>query len=223
LRTKSTTTYVGITTMQSKSRNLERLAAGIRILVASSVLYGCATAHAPALSERDQTTLTEVQVYLDGLHAFRAHFTESGTDGESDGILWLDRPGRLRVEYVHPSGKLLLANHGRLLLADAVTGATTTMPVSRTPLDILLADKILLSGSITVTGVQRQADAFQIGLVKTDAPGQGRLTLQFRAGPLALYGVVVQDGAGRTNSFSLQDVSPAGDMDTYLFQYRPAG
>jgi outer membrane lipoprotein-sorting protein len=188
-------------------------------LLACALAPGCATAPPPVLSNYDQSTLAEIQTYLDGLRAFHARFNESGTDGVGDGVLWVDRPGRLRVEFIHPHAKLLLANHGHLLLADEATGATTTMPVSRTPLDILLAEKIILSGTVTITSMQREPGMLQISLVKAAAPGQGRLTLQFDTNPWALRGVVVRDGSGRTNSFDLYGLHRDTSIDPALFQY----
>jgi outer membrane lipoprotein-sorting protein len=195
---------------------------GSALLLAGALLAACATTPRPVLSADDQASLAQVQNYLDGLRLFHARFTQSGSDGNSDGVLWIDRPDRLRVEYVEPHPKLVLANHGRLLLADQVTGATTTMPVSNTPLDILLGDKIDLSGPVTVTSVQRQAGALQVGLAKTAAPGQGRLTLQFATAPLALTGVVVQDGAGHTNTLLLYGLFRDTTIDPSMFHYRPA-
>ena len=121
-----------------------------------------------------------------------------------------------------PHPRLLLANHGRMLLADLVTGATSNLPVSRTPLDMLLGDKIELAGPVTVTSVQRQPGAFQVGLIKTSAPGQGRLTLQFTTAPLALTGVVVQDASGHTNTLQLFGLYRDSTLDPSLFRYHPA-
>ena len=186
-------------------------------------LAGCGAMRvaAPALGGDDQATIATAQTYLDQLRAFRADFTQSGADGDAAGNVWLSRPGRLRVDYLAPRPKLLLANHGRLLLADQTTGATTTMPVSNTPLDILLADKIDLSGAVTVTSVQRFDTTFQLTLVKSNAPSQGRLTLQFAAAPLQLIGVVVQDSAGHTNTLRLTDMVRDPSIDPSIFHYYP--
>jgi outer membrane lipoprotein-sorting protein len=181
----------------------------------------CANTGAPALAPNDQATIAQIQSYLDSLRQFRARFTQSGSDGDAEGNIWLDRPGRLRVEYLAPRAKLLLANHGHLLLADQSTGATTTMPVSNTPLDILLADKIALSGAVTVASLQRFPSTLQITLVKTAAPTGGRLTLQFAAAPLGLIGVVILDSQGHTNTLQLTGLTPTATMDPTLFHYYP--
>jgi len=186
-------------------------------------LSGCGAMRvaAPTLGGDDQATIAAAQIYLDQLRAFRAHFTQSGADGDAEGNVWLSRPGRLRVDYLSPRPKLLLANHGRLLLADQTTSATTTMPVSNTPLDILLADKIDLSGAVTVTSVQRFDATFQLTLMKSNAPSQGRLTLQFAAAPLTLIGVVVQDSAGHMNTLRLTDMVRDPAIDPTIFHYYP--
>jgi outer membrane lipoprotein-sorting protein len=209
--------------MMIGSRRIAFPRRALPFLLALAALAGCAGQPAPALNAGDRDRLAQVQSYLDGLRGFHSGFTQSGTDGGAAGVLWVDRPDRLRVEYQAPHPKLLLANHGRLLLADLVTHATTTMPVSRTPLGILLADRLDLAGpAVTVTSLQQQPGALQMSLIKAGAPGQGRLTLQFTTSPLALTGVVVQDAQGHTNTLQLAGLVRDSAIDQSLFHYRPA-
>ena len=190
-------------------------------VVLAAGLAACATAP-PLQTASDQQAIVQVQTYLDGLQHFKAHFTQTGTDGVADGYVWLDRPGRLRVAYVRPAPKLILANHGRLLLVDQLTGATSNMPVSRTPLDILLSPQVQLVGAkLAVTSVAAQPGALQIGVVKAAAPTQGRLTLHFTLDPVRLVGVVVQDSTGRTNTLALTDLERSAGFSPDLFQYVP--
>jgi len=210
--------------MMMPRRSLSGVAA---LLVIGLAGCGAMQVAAPTLGGNDRATIAAAQFCLEQLRAFRAHFTQSGADGDAEGNVWIERPGRLRVDYLSPRPKLLLANHGRLLLADQTTGATTTMPVANTPLDILLADKIDLSGAVTVTSVQRFDTTFQLTLAKSNAPSQGRLTLQFTAAPVALIGVVVQDSAGHTNTLRLSDMVRDPAIDPSIFHYytpaAPAG
>jgi outer membrane lipoprotein-sorting protein len=182
------------------------------LAIAGAGLAGCMGRLQPGPGADDARDIARAQAYLDGLRCFTASFTQTGSDGPAEGLVWLDRPGRLRLDYVRPRPKLLLVNHGRLLLLDRLTSGTTLLPVSRTPLDILLADHIALSGPITVTNVQRQPGAFQISLVKAATPGQGTLTLQFSDAPIALLGVVIQDSKGRTNTLTLSNLKPVATI-----------
>ena len=172
------------------------------------------------LSGDDQVAIGQISAYLNSLQRFSARFTQAGPDGFSEGNVWMARPGQLRVEYMRPRPKLMLANHGRLLLVDRTTQATTSLRLSRTPLDILLAPQVTLTGAVTITALQRLSGGLQLSLVKTDAPGQGTLTLRFTADPLALDGVTVVDRNGQTTAFNLTDMNRDAPIDPALFDYK---
>jgi outer membrane lipoprotein-sorting protein len=195
---------------------------GSRLLgfVFAIALAGCAIS-TPATNPVQSAAIEQAETYFNGLQRFTARFTQTGSDGLANGYVWVDRPGRLRVEYVRPSPRLILANHGRLLIADHLTGATRNMPVSRTPLDILLAKKVAFSGDVTVTSLQQQDNGVQVTLAKSAAPSEGHLTLQFSKRPLALVGVVIQDSSGSTNTLALTDLQTAAHFDDDIFHYNP--
>jgi outer membrane lipoprotein-sorting protein len=195
---------------------------GFAVLVVAA-LAACATTPPPlVLSSDDQVAIAQITAYLNGLQRFTAMFTQAGPDGYSQGNVWMARPGQLRVDYVRPAPKLMLANHGRLLLVDLTTQATTSLRLSRTPLDILLAPSIVLSGAVTITALRRDAGGLQLSLVKTDSPGQGTLILRFDAAPLALAGVTVVDRNGQTTAFNLSGLDTTAPIDPARFDYHPA-
>jgi len=187
--------------------------------LALAALAACSVAPPPlVLSGDDRTAVAQIAAYLNGLQHFTAKFSQAGPDGYSEGYVWLQRPGKLRVEYVRPAPKLMLANHGRLLLVDRTTQATTSLRLSRTPLDILLAPQIMLSGAVTVTALERLSGGLKLSLVKTDAPGQGTLILRFTADPLALAGLtVIRDG--QTTAFNLTDLNRDTLIDAARFEF----
>jgi outer membrane lipoprotein-sorting protein len=182
----------------------------------------CAVVPPPAtLSPDDRVAIAQITAYLNGLHDFEARFAQVGADGLSQGTVWLSRPGRLCVQYERPRKRVMIANHGRLLLADLTTGGTSSLPVSRTPLDILLAPAIELTDTVTITALHRQPAGLQLSLVKTAAPGQGTLTLRFTADPLALAGVTILDRNGQTTAFDLTDLKRDVAIDPDHFVYHP--
>ena len=185
-------------------------------------LAACAvTPPAMIMSNDDRIAIGQISGYMNNLQSFQAQFTQAGPDGVSTGTVWMARPGRLCVLYIQPSPKIMIANHGRLKLVDQRTGAATSLPLSRTPLDILLAPSITLSGEVTITALQRLPGALQLSLVKTAAPGQGTLTLRFGADPLALQGVTILDRNGQTTQFDLHDLQPGVTIAPARFEYTP--
>lgn len=182
-------------------------------------LSGCADMLATStVSDADRPAIDQIQTYLNALPRLQAHFTQTGDYGPGAGTLWLDRPGHLRIDYQGASARVLVAAGGRLTVFDRATHGTTTMALSRTPLGMLLTPQILLSGPVTVTGLQRGDGVEQISLVKTKAPAQGTLRLLFRTEPLALDSVTVVDANDRALTMTLTSLQRDPPITPALFQ-----
>ena len=167
---------------------------------------------------QDRADLQRVEAYLNGIRTLKAHFLQVGPDGAiSEGTVWLDRPGRMRFQYDRPSPLLLVAGHGLVVFRDSSLNQTTNIPVGRTPLGILLADPIVLTGEVTVTGVQRQPGQIQVTLVRTASPSEGSLALVFADSPLALRQWTVFDAQRKETRVTLYRAELGGTFDQRLF------
>ncbi len=182
------------------------------------LLAGCAGVPAPgALGAADLADVARVQRYLDGIRTLRARFVQAGSGPGGAGTAWLARPGRLRLQYDPPSRAVLVAARGRVVFADAATGSSSSLPLARTPLAILLAQEIVLSGEVTVLSVERGPGVLAVAVRSTERPGQGRLTLGFAEGPLALRALEMVDGRGDVTRLALSDVAVGVAVDEGLF------
>jgi len=123
----------------------------------------------------------------------------------------------MRFEYNPPVPFVLVAGHGVVLFHDKQLDQTSNYPIGSTPLGILLADTIRLSGDITVTRIGRQPGQLQVTLVRTASPGDGSITLVFSDPPLTLRQWVVLDAQRRETRVSLYDVQLGGTFDQSLF------
>ncbi|MGI3779021.1 MAG: LolA family protein [Janthinobacterium lividum] len=185
---------------------------------ALGLLAGCAgVPPAGALDAADLADVARVERYLDAIRTLRARFVQEGAGPGGAGTAWLERPGRLRLQYDPPSRAVLVAARGRVVLADGATGGSSSLPLARTPLDILLAPRIVLSGAVTVISVERGPGVLAVALRSTERPGQGRLTLGFAEGPLALRALEMVDGRGDVTRLALHDVATGVAVDESLF------
>lgn len=180
----------------------------------------------PALAQpaaplsQDQADLARIQAYLDGIKTLKAKFQQIAPNGaEARGTAWLERPGRMRFEYDPPAEYLLVAGHGILTFYDASLKQTSNIPLGSTPLGILLADRVRLSGDVTVTAINRPPGQIQLSLVRTASPGEGSLSLLFNADPLALRGWTVLDAQRRLTRIDLYDIHRGGTFDQSLFVF----
>jgi len=191
-------------------------------MLAFLALPAIATAqvHAAVLSDADEAVLMQVDKYLNALRSLKGRFVQVGPDGKTtQGTMWLERPGRMRFQYDKPSPLLLVAGHGVVTFYDAQLGQTTNMSVTQTPLGLLLADTISLSGDVTVTDFEHGQGQLLITLVRTKSPGDGSLTLMLNADPLALVGWSVVDAEGRETRLRISDVELGGSFDEGLFKF----
>jgi outer membrane lipoprotein-sorting protein len=191
-----------------------------RALLLCLLAGGCTTIATPlALTSPQRSAVQQAQDYLNGLAAFQAQFVQSGFTGPGSGVLWVARPGHLRVTYYGPNAREMVASGGLFVIYDHGTGATTTMPVSRTPLGLLLAEHIALSGTVAVTGYQEDGATLDLTLQDSAHPEQGTLTVKLQKNPWLLVGVVATDVHGRSLTLDLTNLDPNPRITPQLFQF----
>jgi outer membrane lipoprotein-sorting protein len=175
---------------------------------------------APAPSAQDRADIARVQAYLNGIHTLKARFLQTAPDGATtQGTAWLERPGRMRFEYDKPSPLLLVAGHGNVVFHDAQLEQTSTIPLDKTPLGILLAPDVDLTGSVTVQDITRLPGQIEITLARMATPGDGQLTLTLADNPLLLRSWVVTDAQHNQTRVSLFDVDLGGSFAPSLFDF----
>lgn len=193
-----------------------------RALMASALFFPLA-AHAQARFQptaQDRADLTRIETYLNGLRSLKAKFIQIAPDGGlASGTAWLSRPGRMRFEYFPPTPFLLVAGNGLLVFHDGKLKQTTNVPLGQTPLGILLADNVKLSGDLTVLGMRREPGMIEVRVTRTASPGDGSLTLIFADNPLALRQWTVLDAQRHETRVTLSNVELGGNFDGKLFQF----
>lgn len=175
------------------------------------------------LTKADQALVSRIETYLNNQRAITANFLQISPDGSTrTGKAWLERPGKMRFAYDPPDPQLLIAGFGLLVYHDPQLGQTTNIPLSATPLGILLAPHVdLESAGVYVTAINRQPGQINITLARRGKESLGSLTLTFSTDPLELVAWTVQDAQGKQTIVHLYDVAPGGPFPDSLFEYAP--
>ena len=191
-----------------------------RALLATGLLLPMAAGAQPLLSAQDRADVARAESALNAIHTLKARFQQIAPNGGvSGGTAWLDRPGRMRFQYDPPAPFLLVAGYGLLTFYDSQLQQTSTIPLGRTPVGLLLQDNLRLSGDVTVTKVTRLPGQLQVTLLRTATPSEGSITLIFADNPMTLRSWTVVDAQRQETRISLFDVELGGTFESSLFVF----
>lgn len=209
-----------------RHRILRRLRAARGVATALLLLGGLAGTPpaAPAAEANaglDAETRTRIEAYLNGLDTLRARFIQISDDGSfAEGTLYLDRPGRMRIDYDPPAKVVIVADGTWLIHIDYALESVTHLPLSSTPAYFFLRDKVRLDGDVAVTAVERGAGVLRLTLVERDERAAGSLELAFAEKPLELRQWTVIDPQGTRTRVSLADIRTGVALDPKTFEVK---
>jgi len=194
-------------------------------LAAAIVTAGVAPAY--ALSAADESVVKQAEAYFDQIHTLKARFVQESANGaESEGTLYLDRPGKLRLEYAPPTPILVVGSGGTLVYYDSKLGQVSYVDLDSTMAGVLVRPEVRLDqDDLEVTKVGHQPGTVSITVTKRKEPSQGKITLLFTEKPFELRQWQVVDQQGQITNVTLYDAQAGLPLDDALFTFhdpRPA-
>jgi len=183
-----------------------QLKAFIAVLFSYTLLISANISAAP-LSNEDREDIARVEAYLNKITSLKARFLQVNSEGNiAEGDVLINRPGRARFEYEPPAQILVVADGTWLVFHDKELDETTRIPLSSTPISVLLEENVKLSGNVTVISVEKDAGILRVNIIDTEEPDEGGITLVFTLYPFDLRKWLITDPQGSTTSVSLSDV-----------------
>lgn len=171
----------------------------------------------PAFAEK--IPLGELSRYLNGLRTAEADFTQVNADGTiSTGKLFIQRPGRVRFEYAPPDKTLVLASGGQVAIFDAKSNQPPEQyPLSRTPLNLILAQNVDLGRARMVVGHTADDKTTSIVAQDPEHPEYGTIRMVFTAAPTELRQWVITDNTGGQTTVILGDLQKGQSYAPSMF------
>ena len=186
-----------------------------RILILCLALTAMATTPARA----DKLSLDELSGYLNTLQSARSDFTQVNDDGTlSTGRFYINRPGRARFEYDGKDAAKVIAGQGSVVIHDPKSNQPPeSYPLRRTPLSIILAERVDLNRARMVVGHDYDGTATRVRAQDPEHPDYGSIDLYFTGEPVQLRKWVINDGAGSQTTVILGGMETGMSFPLSLF------
>lgn len=171
-----------------------------------------------ASAQANPADLTRISNYLNGIGTMQGTFVQVGPDGDlSEGLFYMRRPGRIRFEYQPPNPALIVADGFWVGVYDTLDNTLDRFPLSETPLDLLLRDRVDLRSEGAIQRIERSAGQLRIVAVDPEAQDQGSITMVFNDNPLELTQWIVQDSQGLATTVALSEIRRNVKIDPNKF------
>ena len=173
------------------------------------------------LSKQDVADLIRIEQHLNTSRTVRARILQVASDGSyAEGMLHIQRPGRMRLEYDPPNPTMIIADGINLIYVDRELEHATTVLLQLTPAELILREDLSLSSEdLLVTGFSRSPGVIRISLVHAKDPLEGRIMMVFSDKPLELRKWIVTDAQGIKTTVSLLGPEFGIKLDPDLFYF----
>ena len=186
-----------------------------------SLLLGTAATLAalamPAVPTNAQTVPQQVADHFSGVRTMTGQFVQFGPRGEqTGGRFFLERPGKIRFDYDDPTPVQVKADGKSVVVHNRKLDTYDMYPLSQTPLDLILKDRIDLGGD-RVKGVSQDADLLTIKMGDKKLFGDSTITMMFDPTSYDLRQWTITDAQGKDTSVILIDVKEGVRFEKRMF------
>ena len=170
-------------------------------------------------SEAD-AAIRKADDFLSSASTMVGDFVQKGTDGrESEGKIYIQKPGRLRFEYAAPATLEVIADGAKVAVHDRKLKTQDTYSIGNTPLKFLLQGKIDLKSDTQILNVLKTPDSIMILLDdRTTFGGTSRIRLIFDKDTYELRAWQVRDPQGFETLVTLYNIDLKLKPDPKLFK-----
>jgi outer membrane lipoprotein-sorting protein len=194
-------------------RVLIGMALGLAALAGLSLLPGMT---APAAAEASATA-QKIADHFAAIRSMSGEFVQFDARGrQTGGKFYIQRPGKIRFNYDGSAGFKVISDGDSVVLENPKMKTMDLYPLSKTPLKLLLDDRIDLSGN-KVRSVKEEPDQTVIQLVDKSSFGNSKITMKFDPANYELKEWTITDAQGKDTTVMIFNVKQDVKLDQGLF------
>lgn len=172
----------------------------------------------PAMAAADPAAAQKIADHFSSVKTMMGEFVQFGPRGEqTGGKFFIQRPGKLRFNYEKPSPMRVIADGKNVVIGNMKLKTWDLYPLSKTPLSLLLSEKIDL-GNKMVRDVKQEADLTTIVLGDKTIFGDSTITLMFDPKTFDLRQWTITDVQAKDTSVMIFNVQNGVQLDPSVFE-----
>ena len=168
--------------------------------------------------EKNKLATLKVEKFFKNLITLEANFIQVSPSGNvSNGKIYLDLPGKLRVDYENPKNLLITCKGFWIVIQDRDAKTTNNIPVKSTPFAILLENKSFLDNQNIKSEYSIEAGIMSLKLKSQNNDKKESLVLEFSENPFSLKKWIIQDSLGENTTVLIQNAKYNNKLSHLLF------
>lgn len=165
----------------------------------------------------DNAAAQKIANHFSSVKTMMGEFVQFGPRGEqTGGKFYIARPGRLRFNYEDPSPMRVISDGKNVVIGNNKLKTWDLYPLSKTPLSLLLSDKIDL-GNQKVRDVKEESDLTTIVLGDKSVFGDSTITLMFDPKTFDLRQWTTTDAQNKDTTVMIFNVQTGVALDDKIF------
>lgn len=159
--------------------------------------------------------------HFSSVKTMTGEFVQFGPKGEqTGGKFFLSRPGKIRFNYDGPSNFKVISDGQSVVILNQKMRTSDLYPLSKTPLKLLLEDRIDLSGG-RVQSVKQEDDLTTIQLADKSVFGNSKITMMFDPKSYELRQWTITDAQGKDTTVMIFNTKEGVNFapDTFKIDY----
>ena len=169
-------------------------------------------------SFNSDTKINEISKFLSGITSLSAEFIQVDSNGNSEtGMIFMQKPGKLRVEYTQPNPNLIISDNRKLVHINKKIPYINVYKMSDLPIKMLVSKKFLIN-DYKIIDYQNQNKIVEIELKEKESQKLESIRLIFEEKPLNLKKWIIKDGTGTQTVIFLKNLSMNNKLNQKLFR-----
>ena len=169
-------------------------------------------------SDQQKLLKTKIENFFVNLNTLEADFIQVSPSGNiSNGKIFIDLPGKLRLDYNKPSNLLITCKGFWLVIQDRKRKSTNNIPLKQTPFSILLDKKINFNNNKIILDLKKSLGIISLKVQLAENVKAGELILEFSDNPFILKKWIIKDIIGDETTVLIQNTKFGHKLPFELF------